>query len=136
MHSSGPESSHDLFSIDDNPYQAPQSAPEPPAGALDEKRTRWFRVGAILQIIAIILGTVAAFVDIESIVVSGPIVLVLGLITAILALRCRHDDGFAFGLAFGLSGPGHLPRVLPADLLFGMVAIRRSEPCVKNHSDI
>ena len=85
---------------DDNPFRAPKSAFEP-VESTSNKNLRRLRVCLGLQCATIALGVAAAFYTIHSIVVTGGILCLVGIVTAFLSRRNRLSDG----LAFGLSGP-------------------------------
>ncbi|PAY21247.1 hypothetical protein CKO51_01310 [Rhodopirellula sp. SM50] len=73
-----------------NPYAAPQSAPERPPplpSDLGSRRLR-FAVGfAALLMTGSLLASACAVYDIESIVVSGPLLSVCAIILAVLSIR-------------------------------------------------
>ena len=85
---------------DDNPFRAPQTSFEPVESKFDTS-LRHLRICLGLQCTTIVLGVAAAFYDIYSIVVTGAVLSLLGLLTAILSIRPRLISG----LVFGLSGP-------------------------------
>ncbi|MEQ9410271.1 MAG: hypothetical protein RIK87_21220 [Fuerstiella sp.] len=83
-----------------NPYRAPKVAAEPSRPRFGPRdASSWLRLGAVLQAIATVAAVVAAFVDIESIVFSGPVASVIGWFVAINGLKCRRPAATAFGLS-------------------------------------
>jgi len=85
---------------EDNPFRAPQSSFDP----TEDKATKGLRVLRIcigLQCTTIVLGVSAAFYDIESIVVTGPVLFLIGIFLAL----CNRQHEHLTSLAFGLSGP-------------------------------
>ena len=85
---------------DDNPFRAPQSAFEPIENTFHTNLRR-LRVCLGLQCTSIALGVAAAFYTIHSIVVTGAILCLVGVVTVFLSRRLKLTDG----LVFGLSGP-------------------------------
>jgi len=55
------------------------------------------RILVVLQLVGIAVAVVAGLVDIESIVVSGPVLSLLGLLIAVLSIPCRAWQGILFG---------------------------------------
>lgn len=86
-----------------NPYQPP-AFPEHPATVRVPRSVRLLsilKIAIVLQMAAIVIGLVASFIDVESIVITGPVLTVLGLITLFLAVRTDVGTGFVVGI----SGP-------------------------------
>jgi nicotinamide riboside transporter PnuC len=89
-----------MTTSDDNPFRAPQTSFEPVESKFDTS-LRHLRICLGLQCTTIVLGVAAAFYDIYSILVTGAVLSLVGLLTAILSMRPRLISG----LVFGLSGP-------------------------------
>lgn len=85
----------------DNPYRAP----EVPFEVIREPAPRgayfWVRLWISLQMLVAVVGTVAAFVDVETIVATGPILSIVGIFGTIASVRRR----FHFGTLVSVSGP-------------------------------
>ena len=85
----------------DNPYRAP----EVPFEVVRERAPRgayfWVRSWIILQMIVAVVGTAAAFVDVETIVATGPILSIFGIFGTIVCVRKRYY----FGALTCASGP-------------------------------
>ena len=85
----------------DNPYRAP----EVPFDVVRESVPRgayfWVRSWIILQMIVAVVGTAAAFVDVETIVATGPILSIFGIFGTIVCVRKRYY----FGALTCASGP-------------------------------
>jgi hypothetical protein len=85
----------------DNPYRAP----EVPFEVVRERAPRgayfWVRSWIILQMIVAVVGTAAAFVDVETIVATGPILSIFGIFGTIACVRKRYY----LGALIGASGP-------------------------------
>ncbi len=90
-----------LLNREYNPYLAPEHRDDPVAVPERFHARRIFLVLVGVKILTIVGGAIAAIVDIESIVFSGPVISLLGLPIAFLAYRVRHWRG----VWFGLSGP-------------------------------
>lgn len=86
-----------------NPYQPP-TYPEPLS---TETRPRGRRVLSIVKILAvlqlttIVIGLIASVIDVESIMVTGPVLTVLGLI----CFGAAAWAGVRAGIVLGVSGP-------------------------------
>ncbi|MCP4169839.1 MAG: hypothetical protein GY758_03595 [Fuerstiella sp.] len=89
-----------MTTSDDNPFRAPQSEFEPVESRFQPKLRR-LRVCLGLQCTTIAVGVAAALYDIESIVVTGGVLSLFGVLTAFFGGRRQ----FADAIAFGLSGP-------------------------------
>jgi len=87
-----------------NPYAAPRPVHEPVVDKFDTGRSWWAVVASVLQLITVCVGVPIAWFNIESILFSGPIVSILGLLTTILAIRARSGNTLLLSI-FGLSGP-------------------------------
>ena len=85
----------------DNPYRAP----EVPFEVVRESAPRgayfWVRSFIIMQMLIAVVGTAAAFVDVETIVATGPILSIFGIFGTIVCVRKRYY----FGALIGASGP-------------------------------
>jgi hypothetical protein len=85
----------------DNPYRAP----EVPFDVVRESVPRgayfWVRSFIVLQMLVAVVGTAAAFVDVETIVITGPILSIFGIFGGIACVRKRYG----FGALIGASGP-------------------------------
>lgn len=89
------------FEDPDNPYRAPEMLFELAQEVVPKGQYFWVRLLLILQLMTALIGNVAAFVDVETIVASGPILSILGILVTIASLRRR----FHLGLWIGMSGP-------------------------------
>ncbi|MCA9061775.1 MAG: hypothetical protein KDA96_01870 [Planctomycetaceae bacterium] len=99
-----------------NPYRAPSTLSFDVA---EYPRHGWrlvFRIVFSLQLITIVLGTVACLIDVESVVVTGPILTFFGIIVVIVAIRIR----LLMGTIYGASGPLISLFVLGVIVLFGL----------------
>ena len=85
---------------DDNPFRAPQLSFEP-AETKFERILRRLRICLGLQCAIIVFGVAAAFYNIYSIVVTGAILSLVGILTAFFSRRST----LTYGWIFGLSGP-------------------------------
>ena len=85
----------------DNPYRAP----EVPFEVVRERAPRgayfWVRLWISLQMLVAVVGTAVAFVNVESIVATGPILSIVGIFGTIACVRRR----FHFGTLISASGP-------------------------------
>ncbi len=85
----------------DNPYRAP----EVPFEVVRERAPRgayfWVRSFIAMQMLVAVVGTAAAFIDVETIVITGPILSIFGIFGTIACVRKRYD----FGAWIGASGP-------------------------------
>lgn len=85
----------------DNPYRAP----EVPFEVVQESTPRggyfWVRLWISLQMLTAVVGTVAAFIDVEAIVVTGLILSIVGIFGIIACVRRRLH----FGTLISASGP-------------------------------
>jgi hypothetical protein len=85
----------------DNPYRAP----DVPFDVARESAPRgayfWVRLWISLQMLVAVVGTAAAFVDVETIVATGPILSIVGIFGTIASVRRR----FHFGTLVSASGP-------------------------------
>lgn len=105
--------------LDSNPYASPHAATRP---------IKWRQsagnaslavvVASLAQVLGLIAGTAAAFGEIESILVSGPLVSILGLVITFVSARSRN----LLGVIFGISAP------LFAGLVFALINIREWGP--------
>ena len=83
-----------------NPYRSPV-VQGTPATDIRPRTSISYRIAAILQCVTIAIGAPLACWDVESIIGSGPILLVFGLLTLAAALRAKSIAG----IVFGASGP-------------------------------
>jgi hypothetical protein len=85
----------------DNPYRAP----DVPFDVVRESAPRgayfWVRSFIMMQMLIAVMGTAAAFVDVHTIVATGPILSIFGIAGAIACVRKRYN----FGVWIGASGP-------------------------------
>ena len=90
-------------SDDHNPYRAPETLYEPAIEQLD-RHPLWFRFAIFFQLLTIAVGVVLAVFDIETILGTGPILALLGLV---VFLQTKRQDGSRrpLSLVFGVSGP-------------------------------
>jgi hypothetical protein len=86
----------------DNPYRAP----EVPFEVVRERAPRgayfWIRSFIMMQMLVAVVGTAAAFVDVHTIVATGPILSMIGISGAIACVR----RPCGFGTLIGVSGLG------------------------------
>lgn len=87
---------------DTNPYRPPQAATASPVVEGNLVRSVYFQICAGFQLLVTQVGLLACFLDVESIVVTGPVLTVTGLFTTLL-IRKRAE--FWIGTLYGLSGP-------------------------------
>jgi len=84
----------------DNPYRAP----EVPFEVVRESAPRgayfWVRSWIILQMLVAVVGTAAAFVDVHTIMATGPILSIVGIFGTIACVRNRYY----FGAVISASG--------------------------------
>jgi hypothetical protein len=85
----------------DNPYQPPQILLEPERDDALAGYYRWLKFFIVLQMLVVLVGLGVSFSNIYSILVSGPTLSIVGLLTAILCWR----RGPWWGLMLGGSGP-------------------------------
>lgn len=85
----------------DNPYRAPEVPLEVVRESVPRGAYFWVRLWIILQMIVAVVGTAAAFVDVQTIVATGPILSVFGIFGTIACVRKRYY----FGALIGASGP-------------------------------
>ena len=85
----------------DNPYRAPEVSFEVVRERAPRGAYFWVRSFIIMQMLIAVVGTAAAFVDVETIVATGPILSVFGIFGTIACVRKRYD----FGALIGASGP-------------------------------
>lgn len=83
-----------------NPYRAPEVFSEP-LRETEHRLSGWLRPSAALMCLTIGVGQVAAFVDIESIIFTGPAVSIIGLLVA----TAGHSSDIRPAVWLGLSGP-------------------------------
>lgn len=85
----------------DNPYRAP----EVPFEVVREPAPRggffWVRLWISLQMLTAVVGTASAFIDVETIVATGPILSIVGIFGTIACVRRR----FHFGTLISASAP-------------------------------
>ena len=85
----------------DNPYRAP----EVPFEVVRERAPRgayfWVRSFILMQMLVAVVGTAAAFVEVKTIVITGPILSIFGVFGTIVCVRKRYD----FGTWISASGP-------------------------------
>ena len=108
----------------DNPYRAP----EVPFEVLRESVLRgayfWIRSFIILQMLVAVVGTAAAFVDVETIVITGPILSIFGIFGTIACVRKRYN----FGVWIGASGPAICLAIFLIIQLFNWGPTEAQEP--------
>ena len=107
----------------DNPYRAP----EVPFEVVRESAPRgayfWVRSWIILQMIVAVVGTAAAFVDVETIVATGPILSIFGIFGTIVCVRKRYYFGALIGaLMVGLMA-NYTGFLAPKVALFSNIAL-------------
>lgn len=85
----------------DNPYRAPEMLSEPARESIPRATHFWVRLVLILQMLTAVIGTAAAFIDVETIVATGPILSILGIFGVVASLRQKCY----LSLAIGVSGP-------------------------------
>ena len=85
----------------DNPYRAPEVPFEVIRESVPRGTYFWVRLWVILQMLVAVVGTAAAFVNVESIVATGPILSLVGIFGTIVCVRKRYY----FGALIGISGP-------------------------------
>lgn len=91
---------------DTNPYRAPGVGRPIPAAVVDSrKRPGWFLIAISVQVITILIGAVATLVYIESILVSGAVLSIIGIVVAMMSLRHKWGDLYVLTAIFGGSGP-------------------------------
>jgi hypothetical protein len=90
-----------LFEDQHNPYQPPQLLLAPERDDVPSGNYRWVKIFVMLQMLVIFVGLGVSFSNIYSILVTGPVLSFLGLVTAILCWR----RGSSWGLVLGGSGP-------------------------------
>ncbi|MEZ6061558.1 MAG: hypothetical protein R3C19_14525 [Planctomycetaceae bacterium] len=101
MISSSTDNPDTLLEREHNPYLAPERLHEPAPLPKQFYARKVFLILVGVMLLTIVGGTIAAHIDIESIIVSGAIVSLLGISIAVLAMRVRRWTG----VMFGLSGP-------------------------------
>jgi hypothetical protein len=89
----------DPWESERNPFLPPESQFTPRESIPANRAQTVANVLAILKMVAIGIGTVAALIDIESIVATGPIISLLGLPVAIISIRNARYLGIVFGLS-------------------------------------
>lgn len=85
----------------DNPYRAPEVPFEVIRESVPRGAYFWVRLWIVLQMLVAVVGSAAAFVNVESIVATGPILSVIGIFGTIACVRKRYY----FGALIGASGP-------------------------------
>lgn len=85
----------------DNPYRAPEVHLEVARETILHRQYFWVRLWIILQMVVAIAGCVAAFYDVETIVATGPILSIVGILGAITSFRRK----VAIGLWASISAP-------------------------------
>ena len=83
-------------SFESNPYRSPQMQDMHPS-VLIPGGNRAYTIAAALQCLTILIGVPLAVLEIETILGSGPILLVFGLLSLIFAIRRRYLAGIVFG---------------------------------------
>ena len=84
-----------------NPYRSPKWH-EPVKAKLSRPALLWwYRLLAVIQCLTIMIGVVAAFIHIESIIASGSVLTSIGLVMTVLSSRVP----FVRGVVFSASGP-------------------------------
>jgi K+-sensing histidine kinase KdpD len=77
----------------DNPYRAP----EVPFEVVRESAPRgayfWVRAFIMMQMLVVVVGTAAAFVDVHTIMATGPILSIVGILGTIACVRNRYYFG-------------------------------------------
>ena len=85
----------------DNPYRAPEVPFEVVRESVPRGAYFWVRSFIILQMLVAVVGTAAAFGDVETIVATGPILSIFGIFGTIVCVRKRYY----FGALICASGP-------------------------------
>ena len=85
----------------DNPYRAPEVPFEVVRESVPRGAYFWVRSFIILQMLVAVVGTAAAFGDVETIVATGPILSIFGIFGTIVCVRKRYY----FGALTCASGP-------------------------------
>ena len=85
----------------DNPYRAPEVHLEVARETVLHRQYFWVRLWIILQMVVAIAGCVAAFYDVETIVATGPILSIVGILGAMTCFKRR----FFLGLWINTSAP-------------------------------
>ncbi|MCA9051828.1 MAG: hypothetical protein KDA89_23985, partial [Planctomycetaceae bacterium] len=91
---------------DDNPYRAPGLIEDPKSAPAESGRNvlTWTRAMILLQSASILICLPIAWIEIESILVSGPVVSLSGFVSAFFSRRCGNRAGWWFGLSgFGIT---------------------------------
>ena len=102
-----------------NPYQAPISLPAPEQhDASPSAGHVWLNSCVFLQMLVVVVGLALAHWDIHSIIGSGLVLFLVGLLNAILSYRRR----LSLGMIFGASGP------LFSLLIFGLINLLHWSP--------
>ena len=74
----------------DNPYRVPEVPFEVVRESVPRGAYFWVRSFIILQMLVAVVGTAAAFVDVETIVATGPILSIFGIFGTIVCVRKRY----------------------------------------------
>ena len=108
----------------DNPYRAP----DVPFEVVRERAPRgayfWVRAFIMIQMLVAVVGTAAAFVDVHTIVATGPILSMIGSSGAIACVRKRYG----FGAVIGVSAPIISLAIFLIIQLFGWGPAEAQEP--------
>lgn len=80
----------------DNPYLAPETVPEPIQRPAIEPYF-WFRILVVLHVLLVAIGLGLSYLTIESIMITGAILVVLGILTFATAYRRRSLAGIVLG---------------------------------------
>ncbi|MCA9058341.1 MAG: hypothetical protein KDA85_07575 [Planctomycetaceae bacterium] len=100
----GLDSFHDpSFDDDHNPYRVPDVSERSRQRVTGSPgRTLLpFRIACVLQVATVLIGTIVAWFEIESIIVTGPLLTVLGITVLTMAIRIQS----MLGALVGGSGP-------------------------------
>ena len=88
----------------DNPYEAPQTMSVGDQRVFTSGRHFWLQLCICLQMLVVLIGLGVACWQIESIIGTGPILSIVGIIVAVLSYRRSIRSGVLFGLSgLGLS---------------------------------
>ena len=85
----------------DNPYRAPEVPFEVVRDSAPRGAYFWVRLWISLQMLVAVVGTFAAFIDVHTIVATGPILSMIGISGTIACVRKRYG----FGAVTGVSAP-------------------------------
>ena len=108
----------------DNPYRAPEVPFEVVRESVPRGAYFWVRSFIILQMLVAVVGTAAAFVDVETIVATGPILSIFGIFGTIACVRKRYY----LGALIGASGPVISVAIFLAIFLLNLSPTAAQEP--------